>query len=543
VSLRILDLSANDGWMAANVSLLGHQVDGMDLNAEAITRANARKAEFPNLGRFVCDDLHRAPEHFEEHSYDAVVCFETLEHVPDPRATLAVMARMCRPGGRLYVSTPDGAYERGNVPGWHVVEHKGHLRAIRPSDLAGLLCEVGVVEGFMVGPDKVTVASVRPRPPRGKVVFFAGAGFVQPLPEKIWLEGLGGSETALCKMAEQFARRGWDVRVYAGEGDGGIRGDHVTTNEDADPTGNVLYRPAAAWDPGEACDLFVSSRVPEVLDRSIAAPRRVLWLHDADYGERLTEERVERATDVIVLSEFQQELLTGLYPFLEGRTWVSRNGIEPLWFRSGATDAAKKPQVVYSSSPDRGLEVLLELWPRVRERVPEATLHYGYAPVYFAMRDAGWPGLQELSTRLDKLGQQEGVVNHGSMGQQRLARLYMDSMVWAYPSWQTIVDGPFPEISCISAMEAQAAGCVPIALDHGALRETVKAGDLVAGDPRTEEWRERFVDAIVKALTDRKYRGRIASRGRLHGKTLGWEDVAEAWEERLLSGVRETVAV
>ena len=48
-------------------------------------------------------------------SVDTAICCETIEHVPKPRAALRQLARVLRPGGRLFLTTPNylgpiGAY-------------------------------------------------------------------------------------------------------------------------------------------------------------------------------------------------------------------------------------------------------------------------------------------------------------------------------------------------------------------------------------------------------------------------------------------------
>jgi 2-polyprenyl-3-methyl-5-hydroxy-6-metoxy-1,4-benzoquinol methylase len=40
-------------------------------------------------------------------TFDAVISCETIEHVPRPRVAVAELARVLRPGGRLFLSTPN----------------------------------------------------------------------------------------------------------------------------------------------------------------------------------------------------------------------------------------------------------------------------------------------------------------------------------------------------------------------------------------------------------------------------------------------------
>jgi ubiquinone/menaquinone biosynthesis C-methylase UbiE len=51
----------------------------------------------------VCD-ITAIPE--PDASFDAILCLEVLEHVPDPRAVIVELSRLLRPGGRLIMSAP-----------------------------------------------------------------------------------------------------------------------------------------------------------------------------------------------------------------------------------------------------------------------------------------------------------------------------------------------------------------------------------------------------------------------------------------------------
>ena len=78
-------------------------------------------------------------------------------------------------------------------------------------------------------------------------------------------------------------------------------------------------------------------------------------------------------------------------------------------------------------------------------------------------------------------------------------------------------------------MEAQAAGCVVVASNWGALTETVQHGTLVDGDPRDPEgsWRHAFVDAIVQGLTDKQTQLTAQTVGPEFMAGLGWRGAAE----------------
>ena len=58
-------------------------------------------------GLDVVSDIARLP--FADHTFDAVLCSEVLEHVPAPIAVLGELARVLRPGGTLLVTAPVAA--------------------------------------------------------------------------------------------------------------------------------------------------------------------------------------------------------------------------------------------------------------------------------------------------------------------------------------------------------------------------------------------------------------------------------------------------
>jgi 2-polyprenyl-3-methyl-5-hydroxy-6-metoxy-1,4-benzoquinol methylase len=154
---RILDVSCNDGAFAANLALAGWTCDGMDLNPDCIARARLRKGAFPKMGEFEVGDFTVDPL---LGGRDVVACLETIEHVADPDEAMRDLVALCKPTGRIVISTPNSVDHGGDLPNWDHVEPKGHVRVFTPKTFHELLSRHGTVERMEQGPDGVMVAEV-----------------------------------------------------------------------------------------------------------------------------------------------------------------------------------------------------------------------------------------------------------------------------------------------------------------------------------------------------------------------------------------------
>lgn len=463
--------------------------------------------------------------------FDAIILGELIEHVADIDK---VLDQAGANGKHVLITTPDGAssyqyfqnhlYPDGN--------HSGHVRALALQDVDALMWKRGRIieshilhdtEYILVGEYKVGDSTLE-NPP---VVIYCGPGLEEWSPEQIDREGLGGSETAVVKLAEELVRKGLRVMVY-GPSEGVWNG--------------VYYRKHTKFNPTNPVFLFISWRNPALFDLPINARVKYLWMHDTDAGDRLTEQLAQKIDGVMALSKWHVSHLEKTYPFLKDKCFIVGNGIDPVRFEplppleaagdqivtpSPHTlrdyfDARRQPnRFAYVSSPDRGLEQALLNWKSIRKAIPDAELHVFY----------GWENYdrmhqpREFKQHVMKLADQSGVVWRGRVGQKQLAKELMKCSALYYPG-----PHPFEETFCIGALEAQAAGAAPVTRDNGALPETNQHGFLLSNSGSSVQGHIKSLRRAAN-LTETQRQEMIA-----WAKTRTWGVVADA----LLAKTRET---
>ncbi len=127
VSARdVLDVGCGQGWLARRLTAAGARVVGLDPQAGALEQAR-RESSPDERARYVKGVAEELP--FPDASFDVVVFFNSLHHVPEAHmdTALAEAARVLRPGGVLYVQEPlaEGEFFELTCP----VEDETRLRA------------------------------------------------------------------------------------------------------------------------------------------------------------------------------------------------------------------------------------------------------------------------------------------------------------------------------------------------------------------------------------------------------------------------------
>lgn len=142
---RVLDVGCGFGTLLARLAGRAGYRAGVELSATAAEAAARVADEVANLAL-------TAPLPFPPASFDVVVCADVLEHLPDPGAALASVARLCRPGGAVVVSVPNVAYWQARLRllrgVWRYeptgLFDSGHLRFLTRETLVELVGQSGL---------------------------------------------------------------------------------------------------------------------------------------------------------------------------------------------------------------------------------------------------------------------------------------------------------------------------------------------------------------------------------------------------------------
>lgn len=102
VEVPVLEVGCGTGNLSVPIAVQGYPTTGIDVDSTSVEEARAR---CPVAAHFeVCDPLAFVPPVPPQ----IIVLSEVLEHVHDPRALLAHLAKIAAPGGRLVLTVPNG---------------------------------------------------------------------------------------------------------------------------------------------------------------------------------------------------------------------------------------------------------------------------------------------------------------------------------------------------------------------------------------------------------------------------------------------------
>jgi spore maturation protein CgeB len=134
---RLLDIGCGAGNLLLAARKNGWDGQGLDVSPNAVKHVR-------ELGFEVFQGELREAQFPAQH-FDVITAAELLEHLPEPRLLLEEVARLLRPGGLFWTTTPHARGLSGRVLGlkWRCIWPPEHLQLFSAGGLKSLLLDVG----------------------------------------------------------------------------------------------------------------------------------------------------------------------------------------------------------------------------------------------------------------------------------------------------------------------------------------------------------------------------------------------------------------
>jgi glycosyltransferase involved in cell wall biosynthesis len=213
-------------------------------------------------------------------------------------------------------------------------------------------------------------------------------------------------------------------------------------------------------------DLFKRFSIFNYLYQADFSKTTIYWnqlSHDQEAVKWLSDPKnIDKVDYFVFVSFWQAENYRKNFGVPGFKTKVIQNACSGV--KKRVPGSREKVRLCYTSTPWRGLDVLLDSWERLDPR--DAELHIFssckiYGKEFSSSEDKKF---EELYRRCKSIS---GVVYRGSIPNDQLRSELPDFDILAYPN-------TFEETSCISVIEALCAGLRVVTSDLGALPETTE---------------------------------------------------------------------
>jgi glycosyltransferase involved in cell wall biosynthesis/predicted SAM-dependent methyltransferase len=348
---------------------------------------------------------------------------------------------------------------------------------------------------------------------RTTVAIYAGQAWEPWTIDSINTTGIGGSETCAAMLAKGFAERGYRSILFGDcEGQEGLK----------DGVEYVHHTRYNAWKDVNHIDYMISSRKMSPLGHKVSNTKNYVWSHDIFIPECMYNypPHADKVTKFICLSPWHVGFFHDHHKVNTSQIHIQGNGLDVSRYDARKTVQKDPHRLIYSSSPDRGLLTLLQMFPGWKKEFPQLSLHifYGFDNWKKAIQQRNNPEEVKHLQGIEQLIEQPGVYYHGRISQERLAKEQMKSSIWAYPT-------TFTETFCITSTECMLAGAVPVCTTVAALKTTVPDGCGVKVDT---PW--GVSDAVLDLLRHPEKQQQYRIRGEKHVlENCNWNKIVQNW--------------
>ena len=218
----------------------------------------------------------------------------------------------------------------------------------------------------------------------------------------------------------------------------------------------------------------------------------VLWMHhfvNQQEAEKLgSKDFLDKLDWIVYNSNWNFEKHVYQFKVPESKCVVIKNAIEKIDFKEKPKD---KISLIYHTTPWRGLVHLLKVFKNLKYENIE--LNVCSSTIIYGKKFNSIVG-KTYEKLFDDCKNTKNINYHGFLENKKIIELLKSMHIFAHPSiW--------PETSCISAIEAMAAGCEVVTTNLGALYETCSSfGTFVNFDRNLNNLEKRYEKVLINSI-------------------------------------------
>ena len=338
------------------------------------------------------------------------------------------------------------------------------------------------------------------------IMFYTGFSDIEWNYSYMSSNALGGSEKAVAYLSKNFPS---DYHIYV---TGAVK------NETVDNISYVNLRDMPELLKNTPFHTIICSRYIAFLDmfKDVSFYQYYIWAHDThliNYGCNLQDVEIvikwsKYIDGCICQTKWHADEYISKYPQLKDKIHTINNGINTSVFSS--TNVKQPNKFIYSSRTERGLVIVLALWPQILKKLPDAQLVISTYTKF--------PGNPEEVRVKSIIDQYPDSIKHlGQLNAEQLYKEMSSAEYWLYPSI-------YPETSCITALEMLMSEVICLYYPLAGLPYTMKEYGIQMN-------RGNEIEKLCSLTTEQKTEMRI--NGRKYAESCSWENRGQEWSKLL----------
>ena len=269
-------------------------------------------------------------------------------------------------------------------------------------------------------------------------------------------------------------------------------------------------------------NLILNSTSHDLIERDKI---NVLWVHHFVNQKEIqnlgSKDYVDKLDWIVFNSNWNFEKYVYQFKIPESKSIVIRNAIEKIDFEKKPKD---KISLIYHTTPWRGLVHLLKVFKNLN--LENVELNVCSSTIIYGKKFDDQLG-KKYENIFNECKNTKNVNYSGFLENKKIIELLKNMHIFSHPSiW--------PETSCISAIEAMAAGCEVVSTNLGALYETCSPfATFVGFDRNFDNLEKRYTKALLKSIKNywsNENQNKLKLQSEVINATYSWDVRSVEWK-------------